>query len=406
MPQLPTPHVPSDPLETAPVEPPRFASSQASLYLDMLRGLAAVVVLLGHMRFILFQDLSLLPAHRALFTVPYIVLSTGHQAVIVFFVLSGYLISGSIFRQLDAGLWSWPSYLLHRIARLWVVLIPTLLAGIVWDYFGLHLRRPGAVLLYGGLSGDHAVNTDIHLSYNAASWFGTLFFLHGSWTSAFGSSGQLWSLANEFWYYLIFPLGLFALLRTSSTGKRICSAALCIAAMCFISRDILILFPVWLMGTALAKLPRRVLPGRMRLVATLCWLPCIVGSTALSRIGYPVLSDFVFGVVTMGYLWVLLSAFQHTAKKSAATHAWRTLARFSYTLYAVHVSPLLLVGGLTLGLVRWNTDVPHLALGFVIFCGIMLYAFGMATVTEFRTDDVRHWIEKKLPWTAPRTRPH
>ena len=41
--------------------------------------------------------------------------------------------------------------------------------------------------------------------------FSNIFFLQGIYTPTFGTDGALWSLANEFWYYLLFPLGLIAL---------------------------------------------------------------------------------------------------------------------------------------------------------------------------------------------------
>lgn len=89
MTQISMPHIPSNPLDAKPIDRPKFSSSQASLYLDVLRGVASLLVLLGHIRFIFFQDLSLLPTHRMLFRIPYIILAGGHQAVIVLLCSAG-----------------------------------------------------------------------------------------------------------------------------------------------------------------------------------------------------------------------------------------------------------------------------------------------------------------------------
>lgn len=85
------------------IEKPSFKDTTASVLLDLLRGLAALLVLLGHWRNLLFIDYPQLTAHKAMLAVPYILSSAGHQAVVIFFVLSGYLISGSVFRSLAKG---------------------------------------------------------------------------------------------------------------------------------------------------------------------------------------------------------------------------------------------------------------------------------------------------------------
>ena len=65
--------------------------------------------------------------------VPYVLTGAGHQAVIIFFVLSGYLISGSIYRMISACRWSWRKYLTHRLVQLWIVPFPALLLGLAPD---------------------------------------------------------------------------------------------------------------------------------------------------------------------------------------------------------------------------------------------------------------------------------
>ena len=50
----------------------------------------------------------------------------GYQAVMVFFVLSGYFISSTVLRSINENRWSWSDYLIKRVTRLWIVLIPAL----------------------------------------------------------------------------------------------------------------------------------------------------------------------------------------------------------------------------------------------------------------------------------------
>jgi peptidoglycan/LPS O-acetylase OafA/YrhL len=63
----------------------------------------------------------------------YLITGLGHQWVIVFFVLSGYLVGGSVLRSVAVNHWSWRVYLLNRLTRLYAVLIPALVFGGLLD---------------------------------------------------------------------------------------------------------------------------------------------------------------------------------------------------------------------------------------------------------------------------------
>jgi peptidoglycan/LPS O-acetylase OafA/YrhL len=108
------------------LSPAPFARSKASVALDAIRGIAALLVCLGHWRRVLFVPFRDVISHRALMTVAYLITGAGDQAVIVFFVLSGFLVGGTILRALDQQRWSWKQYLTHRLVRLWLVLLPAL----------------------------------------------------------------------------------------------------------------------------------------------------------------------------------------------------------------------------------------------------------------------------------------
>src|SRR5580658_7990721 len=116
----------------------RFSDTTASVLLDAIRGIAATLVLLEHWRNAFFVDLPQVPSHRMLLAGVYLLCAAGHQAVIIFFVLSGYLISGSILRAFRRNEWTWKQYLTHRLVRLWIVLLPALVLGACWDHLGLY----------------------------------------------------------------------------------------------------------------------------------------------------------------------------------------------------------------------------------------------------------------------------
>jgi peptidoglycan/LPS O-acetylase OafA/YrhL len=146
-----------------------------SLEIDGLRALAVLAVIVNHL------DKRLLPS--------------GHLGVDVFFVISGYVITGSLakrgersFRALLAG------FYVRRVKRLVPALAVSVLAGAV--LISLFDRRPRASLGTG-----------------IASLFGVSnLYLYQEATDYFGSWAQLnvfthtWSLGVEEQYYLVFPL--------------------------------------------------------------------------------------------------------------------------------------------------------------------------------------------------------
>lgn len=142
------------------------------MHLDALRGIAALVVVLGHTRSLYFTSASghltgkgpsgqtavptlppsLLPASDARITI-------GNEAVMIFFVLSGFLVGGSVLKAHRKGSWSWKSYLTKRLTRLWVVLIPALLVGCALDRAGMALF--GLQSIYGSPPGQLIVTGDL-----------------------------------------------------------------------------------------------------------------------------------------------------------------------------------------------------------------------------------------------------
>ena len=377
-------------------KPVAFPKTGASVLLDLIRGLAALLVLLEHWRNIFFIDYPQITAHRALFSGFYLLCTAGHQAVVIFFVLSGYLISGSIFRMLQRHAWSWRSYLTHRLVRLWVVLIPGLLLCALWDGLGLHSHA--APQLYAGFSGDHVISINVAAKHTWDAFASNLLFLQTiRHLPIFGSDESLWSLANEFWYYILFPLGLLALLRSTPVLLRLFCALAFTGIAWGVGAEILKLFPIWLLGTALALLPAPRLPQSARLLSGALYLPLLF---VLGRkMPLPITTvDYLLAVATFFFLWVLLSA-QSASQPTRTVRFSKELSRFSYTLYVTHMPLCVLLAALLVGDVRWVPTPLHLLYGFLAFAVLLAYAYGVAWLTEFRTDRIRGLVEPRLHGT-------
>jgi peptidoglycan/LPS O-acetylase OafA/YrhL len=152
-----------------------------SSYLDGLRIIAAMTVLLNHYLPPLFGvGVDVVP---------------GHDAVIIFFVMPGYVIT------FVTGDRDRPAirYGIHRLARLWSVLIPSLCLSLV-----------AAVLLGNNLI-DVAPAISSPFAFMSAS-LRTALFLGENWFSQTPApyNAPVWSLSYEAWYYAVFAAFSFA----------------------------------------------------------------------------------------------------------------------------------------------------------------------------------------------------
>ena len=153
-------------------------------------------------------------------------LKLGSDAVILFFVLSGYVIAYVTKKQDRTA----TNYALSRLSRLYSVTFPALIATIFLDQVG----RTFAPALYDGWWYQD--------SQPVWRFFANLFFLNELWFESIRpfSNGPYWSLCYEFWYY-----ALFGAANYFSGWSRV---VLIILVVLVSGPKIMILFPIWLSG--------------------------------------------------------------------------------------------------------------------------------------------------------------
>lgn len=194
-----------------------------STYLDLLRAAAAFTVFLAHAAYFRFSHGAIrMPEHLA------------HEAVIVFFVLSGYVIA----YVADVRETRLPDYLIARAARIYSVAIPALALTFLVDVWLLHV---GAA--------DHVPAYQIHAPWKYLPLF--LSFTTDAWflnEDAF-SDAPYWSLCYEVWYYLVFAAALF--LR----GRQ--RAMALVAGLLVMGPRAWLLLPIWLAGVRVYRLHAR-----------------------------------------------------------------------------------------------------------------------------------------------------
>jgi len=358
--------------------------------LDLVRGVAALAVLLGHLRAFLFVEHSVVTGRNALTDIFYALTGFGHQAVVIFFVLSGFLIGGAVHERFATNRWSFGDYALRRMTRLWLVLLPALALTLGWDMAGEALS--------GGAGYDGRYYERNHSGPSTAEpathglpvLLGNVFFLQTIVTPTYGTNGPLWSLANEFWYYLMFPLGFAACHATSSARQRILCLALLMAACAFLPVWFLLGGLLWLAGYAASVVARsRFAPLARSTPVFWGGLLALVGVLLWNRWRGLEGSDY----------WIAL-AFAATLPRLAAAAGgaawWRGPARYfgntSYTLYLFHFPFLAFV---SFGMLQGRQWQPGAA-GFAVYAGIVaLTLVGSHLVWwlfERRTEEVRRAV--------------
>ncbi len=386
-PQTPGPE--REPLDQRKTAEAVKAASPASVHLDAVRGLAALTVFLNHWRALFFADYSQLSHPSVAAKIFYALTGLGHSAVMVFFILSGFFISSSVFRAFGQGRWSWGWYAEQRLTRLYVVLVPALVLGAGWDLLGTHLF--GRTRVYLDAADYHLMlKLPVAQMDTVQAWFGSLFFLQGIRTPVFGSNGPLWSLSYEFWYYALFPVGLLAVARTSALGAKLAYSAAALLIILFIGKYITLYFLVWLLGTLLCLCPpTRIAASRMTGIVSGLLFVVFLLAPRFKLLPNGIESDFLVAVTFAAFLLWLLNT-KHPAPGVVYTKAARGLSNISYSLYLIHVPVLVFLNALIIRQEsRWQPSGMHLGAGVLVAGAVFLYTYGIWRLTEARTAQVR-----------------
>jgi len=307
----------------------------------------------------------------------------GHQAVIVFFVLSGFLVGGSVLRK--GSQFSLLIYGLNRMTRLWTVLVPSLLFTAISDTL---IARFSPDIL----SGDYLAiwnsgpNPEIY-SNSVLTLLGNLFFLQTVSVPVFGINSPLWSLANEFWYYLIFPLLFIVASSSSGRNSRIVSSILVVVMLLVLPRLLVIYFSIWLLGVGayVMSLPlarkSKELDCQFKIIlitaSILACFACIMyskSSLALSSFAADMAIGLSFSILislVSGLNAYQLQVVPHRIK-SGIVGSIELLSDSSFTLYVWHF-PLIF-----LGVAFSSIKVPMLqlswaTLGLFVLCLLVIY---------------------------------
>lgn len=343
-----------------------------SVYLDMVRFLAAVLVYLWHsnQRFLIE---SILPASNY-----------GHSAVIVFFVLSGFVIAFIT----DTRESTFSIYAASRVSRVFSVAIPAIILTVVLDSAG-RILYPAAY--------------DYPYDQFLVRIVGSLLMANEVWLISITSFSNVpyWSICYEWWYYVTFAMVVFLPPR-----RGLLLAAI---TMLVIGPKLILLAPVWWMGVLLYRwrgLQQLSLAASWTMVAfsvvgiilfhyfgmmgvSETWLEGLIGSDLTRSLTFSkqFMADYLLGIlVFINFAGMRnLLAFNGRLILSIARPV-RFFANFTFTLYLLH-QPLFLFWA---AVIRGDPRTPWYWASVTVLT--MLSVGFVGFFTETRRHVLRAWI--------------
>ena len=333
--------------------------------IDLLRSGSAMIVVIAH-TIMLFQQLGYLANQNVLLNIA----SFSHEAVLVFFMLSGYLVGGSVWRSLQQNRFHFLTYMLLRLNRLWLPLIPALIITAVLDHVGVWY------LDY------HQLLKDLQPFYPnwwelawTTSWtvfVSNLFFSQMLLTEQYGTNLSLWTLSNEYWYYVLFPLIIMSVYQGD---KRAAFSVIAIVILfvvagiwadkpcCTLDRSMIYFtgFIVWLIGVIAASwYPKSMWAYTIVLLISFLGAWLYANNNNLTLLG------------DVGFALVSLILFLHVKQIQFSVHRWViALSEMSYSIYLIHLPVILFC----IALIKKSTLMQEYLMQYPLLALIALVVF-------------------------------
>lgn len=338
-------------------------SKRYSLYLDLLRLIAAILVVLAHFCQHGFVSAAIRPYVPEL----------GREAVVLFFVLSGFVIAYATAEK-SVGV---RQYIVARCARIFSVAAPILLLAFLLVLALQWIAPAGAIDFQVA---RWYVYLPMHLSFAGELW-------NISLTPPLLAS--YWSLGFEVWYYVLFGAVIYA--------RGWVRALLCAAILLVMGHKLWLLLPVWLSGAYLYAYQKQLPIGRtaarigclLTIAALFAFQACGAGQylRSLGNAIWPFhglalgsadryLADYA--VCAIVYLHFVFARQADLALLERMQKPIRAIAAYTFTLYLVHPMVMELWKKLC---VHDNTSAWDIA-ALAICIGLASYLLGL--VTEHR----------------------
>jgi peptidoglycan/LPS O-acetylase OafA/YrhL len=378
-----------------------------SQFIEASRWLGALVVLAVHTSNLFTNIADIMSApHAPLVYVWwfYSAFELGHQAVLAFFVMSGYLVGGAVLAHLRKNQDFLREYFIHRVSRIYLVVGPAVAFTLVLDTLGRSLFADSGVYDWPPFKGH----------FSALLFVASFLNLQGIGFEYFGTNGPLWSLACEFWYYVTFPLLLLPFARNYPLALRFVGFALGVALFLAISTPpswFKFGYILWAGGAFATLIPRPIIHSRWRALLLYAAVVVIIRLVVRGPIlqAHPWLMDAA-DLVGSALFVIVLIAFRYGPSEGFSLlrpKFHKTLADFSFSLYSIHMPILIFARAAVSSLMGedWVTQLAtpgNYAVGFLVMGIAIVSGYLFSRVTEAKTGAARRKLRALLDkWWAP-----
>lgn len=362
------------------ITPPDLQTEQSGhlYWIDLIRFLAAFAVLACHFRGAFFVEYGLLPPEQQthLMFAFYAVTRLGHEAVLVFFVLSGFLVGGKAMERIHDNSFAPRSYTIDRAVRIMLPLISSLILALVVNSI---------------------TSKEIHL------WqlIGNLFSLQGIVCLPYFET--LWSLSYEVWFYILMCSLGYCVINANGPKAYLGLSVLAICFLVFTKLSAVYLF-IWLTGAIgyllLGRKSLRILIiSSFATILLLCVLQLMTDSrveliTVYHDLDIQPYIEIVFSIVFVIYLSQAIQFPPRHKATISLNNIGTKLAAFSYTLYLTHIPIRSLLS--YFGAPKCTS--VNVATVSLYICWLLIaiaVAYCMYYFFERNTNKVKQWIKKK-----------
>lgn len=349
-----------------------------SLYLDLVRFIASLLVVIYHSNI------------RSVITEKLPFSDHGHASVIVFFVLSGYVISYITATRESEPIDYWSS----RLSRFYSLAVPVVLLCPILDLAG------------EALASKFYVDKTTH----DLAWLRiitSLTFLNEVWTISIMSFSNVpyWSLCYEMWYYAIFAAVTF-----TGGSVRLLLVSLSLAVL---GPKIALLAPIWILGVVLHRHEGlyRIPHWQGWTLFLLSWpLYILFQQYQLTEYGSQILrqwigeqwhrdltfskffiTDYLLAlIIAANFIGFRVIAHNFARPLQSCEKAIRWLSGYTFSLYIFH-QPLLQFFAAVI-----NGDPNGKLFYFEVIAATLLSIILIGTYTEQKRHHLRSWIKKGL----------
>jgi peptidoglycan/LPS O-acetylase OafA/YrhL len=384
------------------------------VFLNLIRFIACELVVIGHF-LTRYQPVPAEPLFRFGSTI-------GGTAVLLFFALSGLLISYSVHNKLDNPEYGFRNFFVDRFSRIYSGLFPAMLIGTIitgiiyvtnYAYFmDLCTMQSTPSLLNFGMTLGMLESFPVDFLNSIFSVFGLSFPLPTF--TPYGFNGILWTLVILWWLYMGFGwivIGSSGLFRKKERSKCYKVGFFAVAALLglllmglYQQNASLVL--IWFVGVLIMLgISSKTVNDKLSSVLTarllgLLFVLCLAGAlywiyaTFMWTYQY---YDLGLGVllsacVFLGVLFLNVGGFKRASKVSMNRRAvnWIAVgAGFSYTLFVTHYPIVIFLNGLNLPVNRYLMFIPILLI-------TNLTAFTVAYFTERKHKQLARTLKKWL----------